>query len=238
MIKILPSTFKLLDQALPVIDDRRMRVAVVRHFTIPLTILADMITGVAHIVFLGARLELTEKKFWNISHEHFFVYPFQQFVYFLFASLGTLWSGNYFDGYRLGQWAVMNLSNEAYRGPPQIFSHVIESYERPQFFPDITLTDHDRHNLHELVKHTNLFNAYVAKIDGEHPIKSTDPIYKVFYAERPLSLHRLDEIYHEKLEQGSEGGCAVRDALGEAKLALEAFFALPLFVQVHLLKQH
>lgn len=238
MIKILPSTFKLLDQALPVIDDRRTRVAVVRHFTIPLTILADMITGVAHLVFLGARLELTEKKFWNISHEHFFVYPFQQFVYFLFASLGTLWSGNYFDGYRLGQWAVMNLSNEAYRGPPQIFSHVIESCERPQFFPDITLTDHDRHNLHELVKHTNLFNAYVAKINGEHPIKSTDPIYKVFYAERPLSLHRLDEIYHEKLEQGSEEGCAVRDALGEAKLALEAFFALPRVVQVHLLKQH
>ena len=51
MVKILPSTFKLLDQALPVIDDRRTSVALVRHFTIPLTIVADMVTGIAHLIF-------------------------------------------------------------------------------------------------------------------------------------------------------------------------------------------
>ena len=132
----------------------------------------------------------------------------------------------------------MNVCNEVYRGPPQIFSHVIESYERPQFFPDITLTDDDRHHLHELVNHTNLFNSHIAKIEGEHPIKSADPIYKVFYDERPLSIHGLDEIYDRKLVHEREAGCAVRDALGEAKLVLEAFFALPRVVQVHLLKQH
>lgn len=237
MVKILPSTFKLLDQALPVIDDRRTSVALVRHFTIPLTIVADMVTGIAHLIFLGVRQELTEKKFWNISHEHFFVYPFQQFVYFLFASLGVLWSGDYFDGYRLGQWAVMNVSNETYRGPPQIFSHVIESYEHPQFFPNITLSDHDRHNLHELVRHANLFKSHVAKIEGEHAIKNADSIYKVFYAERPLSLHQLDQIYQAKLETEREAGCAVKDALREAKFALEAFFALPRVVQSHLMRR-
>lgn len=232
MFEVLPSTFKRLDQAFPVIDDRRTSVALVGHFSIPLTILADMVTGIAHLVFLGVRLELTEKKFWNISHEHFFVYPFQQFVYFLFASLETLWSGSYFNGYRLGQWAVINLSNETYRGPPQIFSHVIESYERPQFFPDITLSEHDRQKLQELVEHTNLFKSHVDEIEGEHEIKNITYIYQVFYSERPLSLHRLDEIYEKK--RLANASCGVRNALSEAKLALEAFFALPRVVQVRL----
>lgn len=177
MIKILPSTFKWLDQALPVIDDRRTSVAVVRHFTVPLTIIADMIVGIAQLIFLGIRQELTQKKFWDISHEHFFVYPFQQLIYFLFASIGTLWRQNYYDGYCMGQWAVMNFSNEAYRGPPQIFAHVIASYEHPQYFSDITLSDHDRQNLSELVRHANLFRSHFSKLGGKHDLKDVTYIY-------------------------------------------------------------
>lgn len=233
MVKILPSTFKLLNEALPVVDNRRPSIALVRHFSIPFTVLADMVVGIASLVFLGIRGELTEKRFWDISHEHFFVYPFQQLIYFLFASLGTLWKGNYFEGYRLGQWAVMNLSYETYRGPPQIFSHVIESYDCPQYFSNITLTDGDHRTLQDLVRHTDRFWSHVAKIDEDHPLKNAAHVYEVFYSERPLSIHQLDDIFHAKLE---DVDCAAREALTEAKLALEAFFSLRRIIQVRLTK--
>lgn len=59
-------------------------------------------------------------------------------------------------------------------------------------------------------------------------------IYEVFYSEKPLSIHKLDEIYHEKLPSAD---CGVKEALAEAKFALEAFFALPRLVQVRLTHQ-
>jgi hypothetical protein len=137
MVKILPSTFKMVDQSLPVVDDRRISVALIRHFSVPVTIVADLIVGIAHLIFLGVRQELTQQIFWDISHEHFFVYPFQQLIYLLFSSIGAIKSQSYFDGYCMGQWAVMNLSNETYQGPPQIFSHMIASYDHPQYFEGI-----------------------------------------------------------------------------------------------------
>ncbi len=191
MVKVLPSTFKILDSYLPVIDDRRYKVYAIRHFSIPFTSVIDVIVGIAHIIFLSVKRELTQKDFWEISHEHFFVYPFQQFIYLLFSTIGTLMSGSYFDGYCLGQWGVMNASNETYRGPPQIFATIIASYERPQFFPGITLTDHDRFNLQNLFKNVFHFKALQEKLKPDHEsyITEAKPIYKVFYpnfAVKPL----------------------------------------------------
>lgn len=235
MVKILPSTFKILDQNLSVIDNRRNSVAVIRHISIPFTIVADMVVGVAHLVFLGLNQELTKGRFWDISHEHFFVYPFQQLIYFLFSSYGALQGQGYYEGYRLGQWGVMNISNEVYHGPPQIFAHLIASYAHPQYFPNITLSDHDRRNLHQLVSHVTRFQHYKSKMEQDNSIKQATHIYQVFYDEKPLSLHKLDELYLQKVDGAS---CDERDAYAEAKGALEAFFALPRLVQVRLTQPH
>ncbi len=242
MTKAYPSTFQLLDRQFPIKDDQRYSVYAIRHFSVPFTILADIIIGVAHLIFLSVRQELTQKDFWEISHEYFFVYPFQQLAYFLFSSFGTLMTGNYFEGYREGQSGVMNASNEIYQGPPRIFNHIIGSFARPQYFPGIALTDRDRFNLKNLVIHTSKFQALQQKLrkgSYDNDITKAEFIYQVFYEKPPLSIYTLKEKYDKKCEKIPTGTCEEhlgweREALTAAKDALEAFFALPSIVRNHL----
>lgn len=242
MTKVLPSTFQMLDRQLSVIDDRRYTVYAIRHFSVPFTIVADIIIGVAHLIFLSVKQELTQKDFWEISHEHFFVYPFQQITYVIFSTVGTLMIGNYFEGYREGQKGVMSASYEVYQGSPQIFAHIIASYDRPQYFPGITLTDLDRFNLDNLVKNVPEFRALQKKLKTNHESYITEAqfVYQVFYDDKPLSIHKLGEYYLNKLVEIPDG-CEEqlqwkKDALLEAKSALEAFFALPTVVKNRLIQ--
>ena len=85
MTKVLPSTFHYFDKHYSVIDDRRIFTALLRHASIPVTMVADMVIGIAYLIFLGIKRELNEELFWEISHQQLFEYPFQQFIYFLFS---------------------------------------------------------------------------------------------------------------------------------------------------------
>lgn len=234
MTKVLPSTFHFLDKHYSVLDDRRTSIAVLRHATVPLTILADMIVGVAHLIFLGVRSELNENLFWEVTHQQLFEYPLQQLIYFIFSSIGTLMEKDYAKGYELGQWAVLNLSFEAYRGRPVIFEHMSTTYAGLQYFPNIVLNNEDRRNLEAFREHTIRFRDYQEQITGESPIKSKEPLYLLFYEERPHSIQDLERIYLDKV--GQMRLCNEREALQEAKRALESFFALPLVLRVHLLR--
>ena len=242
MVKVLPSTFKRLDHFLPIIDDRRYKVYAIRHFSVPFTIVADVITGVAHLTFLSVKKELTEKDFWEMSHEYFFVYPFQQLIYLLFSTIGTLRTRNYFEGYCYGQWGVIDGSNKAYYGLERIFARVIVHDEFPQYFPGITLKSADYFNLKNLVSRALEFRELQERLKKENRascITEAEPIYRVFYDAPPLCLSRLEEIYFSKLQEIPEG-CQERlgwekEALAKAKEALEAFFALPTVVKNRLL---
>lgn len=234
MTKVLPSTFHFLDKHYSVLDDRWASIAVFRHATVPLTILADIVVGVVRLIFLAIRGELNENLFWEVTHQELFEYPFQQLVYFIFSSIGAVVEQDYAKGYELGQWAVLNLSFEAYRGRPVIFEHMSTSYTGPQYFLNIVLNNEDRRNLEAFRKHAIRFRDYQRQITGESPIKNKEPLYRLFYEKPPYSIHDLEQIYLDKV--GQVRLCNEKEALQEAKGVLESFFALPLVLRAHLLR--
>lgn len=234
MTKILPSTFQYFDKHYSVIDDRRMAVAIMRHASIPFTILADMIVGIANLIFLGIKKELSEELFWEVTHQQLFEYPYQQLIYLIFASIGTVMHKDNAKGYELGQWAVMNLSFEAYGGRPVIFEHMISHYESPQYFPNIALNGDDRRNLDQFVEVFCRFRHYQKQLDKDSPIKKEGPLYQYFYDKPPSHIRDLESIYLRKVDELE--GCYEKKALNEAKKALETFFAFPLVLRIHLLR--
>lgn len=220
MTKVLPSTFQYFDAHYSVIDDRHHSIALLRFCSVPCTILADIIVGIAHLIFLGLKRELNEDLFWEVAHQQLFEYPFQQLIYLLFSSLGTAIYQDYGRGYEIGQWGVQNFSHEAYRGRPVIFKHVISTYEGPQYFPGVTLNEQDRRNIDRLVEYTIRFQYDQKQLENESPLASASPL---------VSL--LKTINEETLS-----GCHEKEAIQKAKEARDAFLSLPLALRVFLLR--
>jgi len=110
----------------------------------PFSIVADIVVGVAHIVLKGVKGELDQEKFWKICDQHFFIYPFQQMVFFVFSIIGSIYYRNYVDGYLVGQQCVIEFSSETYDGPPEIFNKVYYHIREFEPFPGLHLNDQDR----------------------------------------------------------------------------------------------
>lgn len=231
MTNVLPSTFRYLDKHYPVLDDRRNSTAILRHLSVPFTIIADMVVGIAHLVFLGIKGDLSEKFFWEMVHQQFFEYPFQQVVYFFFSTIGTVMFQDYAKGYELGQYAVLNFSFEVYGGRPHIFEHIISHYEAPQYFSNFALNREDQENLQQFIEHTIHFR--LSRDNKE--IVCDGPFYRLFYERFPYSVDDLEDRYLKKILK--MGSCDEKKALNHAKTALEAFYRLPIPLQNHLLQK-
>lgn len=231
MTKVLPSTFHYFDKHYSVIDDRRIFTALLRHASIPVTMVADMVIGIAYLIFLGIKRELNEELFWEISHQQLFEYPFQQFIYFLFSTVATAKYRDYAVGYASGQWGVVKFSSEIYRGKPVVFEHVISQYDSSRSFLNVPLNDEACKNLHQFVEHIIRFNHLRSQINGESCIKKDQPLYRLFYDEKPYGVQDLETIYLRKV---NELRCYEKEAFKEAKDVLKTFFDLPRILRLRL----
>lgn len=193
------------------------------HAAIPVTIIADMVAGVAYLIFLGFKQQLTEEVFWEITHKQLFEYPYQQIVYVLFASIKALVAIHYHQAYDTAQWGVLNLSYLTYGGSSRIFGNVYAQCEIVQLFQNITLNAEDSQNLNNFIHHITLLK------NSQSSLKDIRPLYRIFYEKKPGSIGDLEDKYTEKSKLYPS--CADKDALEDAKRSLEAYFALPLVLR-------
>jgi len=183
----------------------------------PFTILADMVTGFSHLFFLGVKNELSEEKFWDISHDYFFVYPFQQGLFVLTSLLGTALEGSYLRGYTIGQRCILDISNTIYQGPPKIFNHF--SYESVRHF-----------ELERLIENVAIFNYYRGELkEKQHALGEVEWLYQVFYAQPPIKIDDIDQLVDEKTAEfkTSDHRDSINQLIDAAQNGMKAFYSLP-----------
>lgn len=212
----------------------------------PLTILADMVMGVAHIVIGLVTGELDEDKFWKICDQHFFVFPFQQLIFFVFSIIGTLYHRNYVDGYLVGQQCVIEFSRETYDGHAEIFEKIYYRMGHFEPFPGLTMSDEDRLRL-DMFKDDGarfllLYEKKASLPDSSDEtigpildrVKSAESAYLIFMDEPPHSMYQVTETFKAMKRTIKESEAItltekgpVLDYLHAAHDALSAFFQVP-----------
>jgi hypothetical protein len=220
----------------------------------PISIVADMIIGVAHIVFEGVKGELDQEKFWKICDQNFFIYPFQQVIFFVFSIIGSISYYNYVDGYLVGQQCVIEFSNETYQGPSEIFNRVYYHIREFQPFPGLHLSNQDRIKLNtfkeEAARFSYLFSQKEKIPDSEDlelgPIllrmKEAEAVYRIFTESPPSSMREVTEEFNsmKKIIKGSDAiglkeKTAVLDYLHCAHDTVCSFFQIPYIYRMRLL---
>ncbi|MGE0198772.1 MAG: hypothetical protein AB7N99_01820 [Simkaniaceae bacterium] len=220
----------------------------------PFCIVADIVVGVAHIVLSGVKGELDEELFWKISDRHFFVYPFQQITFFFFSIIGSIYYLNYVDGYLVGQQCVMEFSNEAYQGPPEIFNRIYYRIGQFEPFPGLHLNDHDRNKLRTFKEDAARF-AYQFSKKSQIPdsedsrvgpllkrIKNAESVFQIFLQESPQSMYLVTEQFKAMKREIKESQALefsqkeqILTYLHSAHDAMSSFFQIPYIYRTRLL---
>ena len=168
-------------------------------FAVPLTIVIDLVIGVAQVCFSLYQKELTTQRFLKIAEKNFVLYPLEQMIYFVVGLAAFCRSVNYTKAYAITQTAVVSFTYLTHNCPPQIFNRRYVSV-RPMrsLFPGVELNEGEESNVKTFMIYASWFKYHFKEIKRDPPTSETElvrrNIVQVLRAESADQVFGLEGI--------------------------------------------